>query len=142
MINFFKEGVRFRISHREALAKWIVKAFRENNLSAENVNYIFCSDRYLLSMNKNFLKHHYFTDVISFDNSSVKGKVEGDIFISIDRIEANAKKFKASFNDELHRVMIHGALHLIGYDDKNAKAKKAMKEAEDYWLKKRSFVQK
>jgi rRNA maturation RNase YbeY len=90
-------------------------------------------------MNKKFLHHNYFTDIITFDNSSEPGKTEADIFISIDRVQANAKKFKTPFKDELHRVMIHGALHLIGFDDKNAANKKKMRQAEDLWLAKRSF---
>jgi probable rRNA maturation factor len=138
-IDFFKEDVKFRLNHSEELKQWILSAFRSNKKSPQHISYIFCSDKYLLAMNKKFLHHHYFTDIITFDNTTVAGKIEADIFISIDRIQANAKKFNTLFKDELHRVMIHGALHLIGYDDKKPALKKKMQVAEDAWLGKRSF---
>ncbi len=123
----------------EALKKWILLAFKENETAVLGINYIFCSDKYLLKLNKEYLGHNYFTDIITFDNSKEKGTAEADVFISSDRVMANAKKFKSTFRDELHRVMIHGALHLMGYDDKTPKAEKAMRQAEEYWLRKRSF---
>lgn len=141
-VHFFKEGVRIRLQNRDQLKKWILQLFRENNLDVENINYVFCSDRYLLKMNKNYLDHHYLTDIITFDNSVEKGKVEADVFISTDRVAANAKKFNVAFRDELHRVLVHGALHLAGYDDKKISGRNKMREAEDYWLKKRRFLQK
>ena len=139
MINYFKEDVRFRLNHSDDLKKWITKLFSSNKLRIANLNYIFCSDAYLKKMNKKFLNHDYFTDVITFDNSFEPKNIVADIFISIDRVAANAEKFQSTFQDELHRVMIHGALHLTGMDDKNAKAKVAMKKQEDLWLKKRKF---
>ena len=138
-IDFFKEDVKFRLLHSEELKTWILKAFKVNKMNIQHISYIFCSDRYLLSMNKKFLHHHYYTDIITFDNSTEPGKIEADIFISIDRIQANAKEFKSLFKDELHRVIIHGALHLIGYDDKKPALKKKMQMAEDSWLEKRNF---
>lgn len=116
-----------------------MKLFKENKLVVEDINYIFCSDRYLLKMNKDYLSHNYYTDIITFDNSTSQGKVEADIFISSDRVRANAETFKSNFRDELHRVMIHGALHLMGFKDKNAKDEKAMRKAEEFWLAKRRF---
>lgn len=138
-IQFFKEDVSFRLMNAEALKKWILLAFKKNETAVIGINYIFCSDKYLLKLNKEYLGHNYFTDIITFDNSKEKGTVEADIFISSERVAANAKKFKTGFRDELHRVMIHGALHLMGYDDKTTKAEKAMRQAEDYWLGKRGF---
>ena len=138
-IHFFKEDVKFRLLHSNELKQWIFKAFKSNKKNIQQINYIFCSDQYLLQMNKQYLKHNYFTDIITFDNSSDPKKKEADIFISIDRVKANAKAFKIPFKDELHRVMIHGALHLIGYDDKKPENKKKMKRAEDAWLEKRGF---
>jgi probable rRNA maturation factor len=138
-IHFFKEDVKFRLLHSNELKEWILRAFRSNKKNIQQINYIFCSDQYLLKMNKQYLKHNYFTDIITFDNSSDPKKKEADIFISIDRVKANAAAFNISFNDELHRVMIHGALHLIGYDDKTPANKKKMKLAEDAWLEKRGF---
>ena len=93
-------------------------------------------------MNKKFLHHNYFTDIITFAHSAEKKKIEADIYISIDRIKINAQKFKVTLNDELHRVLIHGILHLTGYDDKSEKKRVEMKKAEDYWLSKRIFLQK
>ena len=138
-IHFFKEDVSFRLLQQDGLKKWIRKAFKENKIDISELNYIFCSDKYLLRLNKEYLSHSYFTDIITFDNSTTKVMVEADIFISSDRVLANAKKFKTTFRDELHRVMIHGALHLMGYNDKSASEEKVMREAEDFWLEKRNF---
>ena len=138
-IDFFKEDVTFRILHSDELKRWILKAFRDNKKKVQHISYIFCSDKYLLLMNKKFLHHNYFTDIITFDNSTEPGKIEADIFISIDSVKANAKNFNTLFKDELHRVVIHGALHLIGYDDKNDANRKKMRQAEDSWLAKRNF---
>ncbi len=87
-------------------------------------------------MNVKFLKHNYFTDIITFDNSLVKKKIVGDIFISIDTVRLNAKQYKTTFDNELHRVMIHGLLHLVGYSDKTPAKQKVMRGMEDLWLKK------
>jgi len=138
-IHFFKEDVKFRLLHSDELKQWILSAFRVNKKRVHHISYIFCSDKYLLAMNKKFLDHHFFTDIITFDNSTEPGKIESDIFISIDRVQENARKFNTLFKDELHRVMIHGALHLIGYDDKKPANKKKMQSAEDAWLEKRRF---
>ncbi len=138
-IHFFKEDVSFRLNNQELLKSWVLGAFREKKITVQEINYIFCSDIYLLKMNKQFLNHNYFTDIITFDNSTEKGRVEADIFISYHSVLANAKKFKSAFRDELHRVMIHGALHIMGYDDKSVRKEKEMRIAEEYWLKKRKF---
>ena len=138
-IHFFKEDIKFRLLHSDELKQWILSAFRVNKKKVHHISYIFCSDKYLLAMNKKFLHHNYFTDIITFDNSTEPGQIESDIFISIDRVQENAKKFNKPFKDELHRVMIHGALHLIGYDDKKPANKKKMQSAEDSWLEKRRF---
>lgn len=98
-----------------------------------NISYIFCTDSYLLSINKQFLKHNYFTDIITFDYTEAK-TIKGEIYISIDRIKENAETFKVLFKDELFRVMIHGMLHLIGYDDKTPALKKIMTQKENEYL--------
>jgi probable rRNA maturation factor len=138
-IDFFKEDVSFRLLHSDELKRWILKAFSDNNKRIQHISYIFCTDKYLLGMNKKFLHHNYFTDIITFDNSLEPGKIEADIFISIDSVQTNAKKFNTLFKDELHRVIIHGALHLIGFDDKNDANRKKMRQAEDLWLARRNF---
>jgi rRNA maturation RNase YbeY len=95
-----------------------------------------------LQLNRQFLHHNYFTDIITFDNSIGKNKIEADIYISVDRVKVNAKRFKVAFDNELHRVLIHGILHITGFDDKSEQKSDEMKKAEDYWLSKRGFLQK
>ena len=136
-IHFLKEEVKFRFLHQDGLRKWIIKAIRSEGYQLENLNIIFCSDKKLLQMNKDYLQHNYYTDIITFDLSSVKKTVEGDIFISVETVLTNSQRFKTTFQDELHRVMIHGVLHLLGYSDKNPKAQAMMKKMEDKWLDKR-----
>lgn len=130
-ILFFKEDVQFRLNGQEALRKWIQKIVRREKKKCGDLNFIFCSDAYLLKMNKEYLDHNYFTDIITFDNSTDKAILQGDIFISADRVRENAKTFSVTFDNELRRVMIHGVLHLCGYKDKTKKDQLAMKQAED-----------
>lgn len=98
------------------------------------INVIFCSDQYLLQLNKGYLKHDYFTDILTFDLSEGAGPLEGDLFISIPRIRENAKLLKVDFSQELHRVIVHGVLHLMGYSDKKSADKARMREKEDAYL--------
>jgi rRNA maturation RNase YbeY len=133
-IHFFKESVSFRLTKQNQLQKWIKTAAKKEKFTVDNLNYIFCSDKYLKKINKDYLNHNYFTDIITFDISTQKGKIEGDIFISVDRVQANAKQYKVSPVDELRRVMIHGLLHLTGYKDKTPKDQAEMRKMEDYWL--------
>ena len=138
-IFFFKERIKFRLSKRKQLKDWIIEIIKKEGYSISNINFIFCTDSSLRKINKQYLDHDYFTDIITFDNSVLKKTIEGDIFISIDRVIVNSKKFTGSFNDELHRVMAHGVLHLIGYGDKTKSQKTEMKTKEDFWLKRRTF---
>ena len=138
-IFFFKERIKFRLSKRKQLKGWILEIIKKEGYSISNINFIFCTDSSLRKINKQYLDHDYFTDIITFDNSVLKKTIEGDIFISIDRVIVNSKKFTSSFNDELHRVMAHGVLHLIGYGDKTKSQKTEMKTREDFWLKRRTF---
>ena len=133
-IHFFKEGVRFRLNKQSELLVWLKATARKESYKIHTLNYIFCSDAYLLEMNKNYLNHNYFTDIITFDNSVEKKIIEGDIFISIDTVSKNAKRFETSFDNELHRVMIHGLLHLLGHKDKTEKDKKKMRLMEEKYL--------
>ena len=135
-IFFFKEGVSFRLPSKETLQLWLSKEAGKEGCSISNINFIFCSDKLLKKMNRQYLHHDFFTDIITFDNSSTESAMlEGDIFISIDTVRKNSKKFGSTFNDELCRVMAHGVLHLIGYDDKNPKQYDKMKQLEDKWLR-------
>ena len=138
-IHFFKEDIRFRLNHAGLLKKWIHSVFRFYRISPGHINYVFCSDPFLRKLNKDFLKHDYYTDILTFNVSDDQKKPEADIFISIDRVRADSKKFSTTFTDELHRVIVHGALHLSGLNDRNSREQKKMKAAEDYWLSKRRF---
>ena len=138
-IFFFKENIRFRLLNQDSLRAWILSRVKKAGYSISNINFIFCSDSYLRKMNKEYLEHDYNTDIITFDNSIVKKEIIGDVFISIDRVTANAKNYSVTFNDELHRVMAHGVLHLLGYGDKNEKQKEVMRRMENEWLGKRGF---
>lgn len=142
MINFFTEDIEFKFKNRRACKKWIISALEEEgvftNRKLEELSIIFCSDEYLLDMNKKYLDHDYFTDVITFDNSE-ENNFSGDIFISVDRVRENAETFGQLFIDELHRVIIHGVLHLSGYDDRTDSEQITMRSREDYYLAKRGF---
>jgi rRNA maturation RNase YbeY len=142
MINFFTEDIKFNFKNRRACKRWILSALEEEGIlkkrKFEELSVIFCSDEYLLEMNKKYLNHDYFTDVITFDNSE-ENTFSGDIFISIDRVIDNAGTFGQLFINELHRVIIHGVLHLSGYDDATEQEQKSMRSKEDYYLAKRGF---
>jgi rRNA maturation RNase YbeY len=132
-IHFFKEGVTFRLKGKELLQEWIARVIRKEKRKAGTINFIFCSDPYLKKMNRQYLQHESNTDVITFDNSE-NGLVSGDIFISTDRVTFNAKQYGTAFDEELHRVMIHGILHLLGYDDRTEKQEKEIRRKEDEYL--------
>lgn len=134
-ILFFHEDTTFRLKDRTIVRAWLKKVAKKEGYSILGLNYIFCSDEYLLQINKDFLEHDYYTDIITFDQSEVKGKMEGDIFISIDRVKDNAKTEGTTFTEELHRVLAHGVLHLTGYKDKTPKDAKKMRAKEEEALK-------
>jgi rRNA maturation RNase YbeY len=119
--------------------QWIKDTIIAEGFKLKELTYVFCSDAYLLPMNQQYLDHDTYTDIITFDNSEVEGDIVGDIFISVERVRENAAKFNISETDELHRVIIHGALHLLGYTDKSVVTKKKMTQKEDEYLAKRSF---
>ncbi len=133
-IEFISEDLDFQLDEPEKAKHWILRAVAEEQATLSFVNYIFCSDDYLHQMNVEHLKHNTLTDIITFPYSETT--VEGDIFISIDRVRDNAETFKVTFEQELARVMIHGVLHLLGYNDKNSIEKAKMTEKENYYLAK------
>ncbi|MBT1703117.1 rRNA maturation RNase YbeY [Chryseosolibacter indicus] len=137
LINYFVEDVDFKIPYPRKTSNWISRIIKGERYKLKEINYIFCSDEYLNKINVDFLNHTSLTDIITFDNSSEKGVVESDIYISIERVKENSAKFNSGFLDELNRVMIHGVLHLLGYKDKTAKAKALMRKKEDACLMKR-----
>jgi rRNA maturation RNase YbeY len=133
-INFFVQDIDFKLPLPRKTSQWIKRVIKKDRFSVSELNYIFCSDEYLRQINIQFLNHDSYTDIITFDNSTEKGEIEGEIYISIERVKENAAKYRNSFNEELHRVMIHGVLHLMGYKDKGIKAKYEMREKEDVSL--------
>ena len=133
-VSFFYE-VPVALKHRTALKEFIQVIFRREKVKLAGLNYIFCSDQRLLEINRQFLQHDYFTDIITFELSAPKDPVEGEIYISIDRVRENAQHHASSFTRELHRVIFHGVLHLCGYKDKTTLEEKVMREKEDHYLK-------
>ena len=117
-VQFYFLDRKPTLKERTRLKLFIEGLFRLEKKKLGNLSYIFCSDEHLLGINKDFLKHDFFTDVITFDLSPSKINIEGEVYLSVDRIKDNAKQLGVSFKDELHRVMFHGALHLCGYKDK------------------------
>ena len=132
-IHFFSEDVSFQLKNKNAVRKWLKSVIIYEQHSLLTLNYIFCSDAYLLEINTKYLNHNYFTDVITFDNSSSE-LLEGDIFISIDRIFDNSTKFNSTFDFELFRVMVHGLLHLLGYNDHSNSEIAQIRLKENYYL--------
>lgn len=132
MISFNYE-VDFKLNNEELLSIWIKNALVKEGFKLGEINYVFCDDAYLHKLNVEFLAHDTYTDIISFDYTVGK-LVQGDIFISIDRVDENSKLFNASFEDELNRVMIHGVLHYCGYKDKSETQKAEMRSRENYFL--------
>mgnify|MGYP006292505977 FL=1 len=133
-IRFFRNGVRFRLTESGLLKKWLEKVAHKEGGRLEGLNYIFCTDTFLLEMNRTHLGHDYFTDIITFDLSVDSGLITGDIYISVDRVRENATEFKEPFSRELQRVMVHGLLHLLGYKDKTKAEKEAMRRKEEACL--------
>lgn len=133
-VRFFSEGVSFKLKHSRKTVRWIKETIANENCTVGELSFIFCTDEYLMSINVDFLKHHTLTDIITFDHAENKGEISGDIFISIDRVKENAPKFNSTFEEELHRVLVHGVLHLIGYGDKSQSEKTEMRKKEDAYL--------
>lgn len=134
VIFFHSEKIKFSLSRKNIISNRLLRTIKKEGADCEKINFIFCSDSFLLSLNKKYLHHDTLTDILTFDYSTDKKKISGEIFISIDRVKENAKKFKVAFSNELHRVMIHGILHLLGYKDKSKAKKTRMRQKEDYYL--------
>lgn len=139
-ISFFSEDIDFTLQHKQKIRQWIVATAKAEGLSRiAELNFIFCSDEYLLDINKQYLNHDTYTDIVTFDNSEEPGTLAGDIYISVERVQDNASKFGVPEWDELCRVIIHGVLHLCGYLDKKKDDKTLMTQKEDEYLEKRDF---
>jgi probable rRNA maturation factor len=138
-IYFCEEDITYKLKHKTAVRQWVTETIKAEGYKLKELNYIFCPDSYLLQINQQYLNHDTYTDIITFDNSETERVITGDIFISIDRIRENALKFNITETDELHRVIIHGALHLLGYTDKTVVTKQKMTQKEDLYLNLRDF---
>ncbi len=136
MIQFFNEDVDFKVPQSRKTKMWLKSIIETEGFALNQLNYIFCSDEYLLNINRQYLDHDFYTDIITFDNSEDDGMIEGDIFISIERVSENAAELHKSFEEELCRVLAHGVLHLVGFDDLEDEQEIEMRKKEDYYLAK------
>lgn len=136
-VQFFYENTPFKLKQALKLKAWVKEVIQKEGFQLKSLSYVFCTDEDLLQRNIQFLNHKTLTDIITFDLSEEEGLIEGEIYISIDRVRENATKFSKTFEDELHRVLIHGVLHLAGYKDKKADQKAEMRKREDFYLRKR-----
>jgi len=132
-VKFFNEDSNYQLQQKRIIKDWIKNTIQNEKDKLGAINYIFTSDNYLLTINNEYLSHNYYTDIITF-NYCDNNTINGDIFISIDSIRNNSARFGVTFINELHRVMIHGILHLIGYDDQTDEQKAIMREKENYYL--------
>jgi rRNA maturation RNase YbeY len=132
-ISFNNQSIPFKLKNKAKLKLWIKSVVEKEKHTLGTINYVFCDDAELLEINLKHLNHNTFTDIITFDYTEGV-KINSDIFISINRVEENAKKFKVSFEEELHRVMIHGVLHLCGYKDKSKSDTELMRKKENWAL--------
>jgi len=134
MVSFFNQSLSFKLKEKTKLKNWIKTVTEKEKHKLGNINYIFCTDDELLEINIRHLNHKTLTDIITFDYTEGK-TIHSDIYISVERVEENAKKFKVTFDEELHRVMIHGILHLCGYKDKTKADAELMRKKENASLK-------
>ncbi len=131
-INFFQEETSFQLNQKLLRKKWLKSIAEKEKFKIVDLNYIFCSDEYLYKINVEYLDHKTYTDIITFDNSEEEQKIEGDIFISIDRVRENSKKLQIPIQDELSRVISHGLFHLMGYKDKKKEEAELMRSKEEF----------
>jgi probable rRNA maturation factor len=135
-ISFHAADIKLPPLQKAVLKKFIASQAMKEAKKKLQIAYVFCSDEYLLKMNRHFLEHDFYTDIITFPLSETEMEIEAEIYISIDRVKDNATKFKSDFSEELHRVIFHGVLHLIGYRDKSRADKETMRTKENEWLRK------
>ena len=135
MIHFNSEDAIFDLPDKEGIVCWINDVVKNEGQATDEINFIFCSDDYLLSLNQQYLDHNYFTDILTFDYRDTSNQpLTGDIYISIDRVIENARQHDMTFDNELQRVMIHGILHMLGYNDHTPEEKASMRKKEDACL--------
>lgn len=135
MIRFFNEDVDYKLPQKLAVKKWLTAQAKAEGHDLGDLNYIFASDEYVLQVNRDYLQHDYYTDIITFDNREfAEDPIEGDIYVSIDRVADNAAQLSVPAEQEMRRVLAHGLLHLCGYGDKTDEDAAAMRAKEDEWL--------
>ena len=139
MVRYFTEDIKFNYKERRRTSKWLKLVAESEIRRLGDMSVIFCSDPYILDVNLKYLQHDYFTDIITFDYCE-GDTLSGDLFISIDSVRENAAFYKTEFEEELNRVIVHGVLHLIGYDDHTEADKKEMRSKENYYLSLRELV--
>jgi probable rRNA maturation factor len=134
MIRFFNEDSLYKLPQKQAIRKWLTQQAKAEGFRMGDLNYIFCSDEHVLQVNRDYLDHDYYTDIITFDQSEEEDLIEGDIFISVDRVSDNAAQLGIPAEQEMRRVLAHGLLHLCGYGDKSPEEEHAMRAKENEWL--------
>lgn len=134
MIRFFNEDVPYKLPQKQATRQWLNQQAKQEGYSVGELNYIFCSDEHVLQVNRDYLQHDFYTDIITFDQSEDEDKLEGDIFISVERVADNATQLGISPDNEMRRVLAHGLLHLCGYGDKTNEEAAQMRAKEEEWL--------
>lgn len=134
-VRFFFNESYISLHQRQALKTAIARLFQTEKIKLNSLNIIFCSDEFLLKINKEFLSHNYYTDIVTFYYSRKGQPIEAELYISVDRVRANAKSLDVSIKTELHRVVFHGCLHLCGYGDKSSQQIKKMREREEFYLR-------
>jgi len=135
LIQFFAEDVDHELPNPTKARRWLKFVIDQEEHALNSLNYIFCSDEYLLNMNREHLNHDYYTDIITFDTSDDPKQIEGEIYISIERVNENAATNEVTEEEELRRVMVHGVLHLLGFKDETEMEKEKIRDKEDYYLK-------
>jgi len=133
-VHFYFEKVAVSLKDRNKLKRFIKSLIAREKKQLNHLNYIFCSDKALLEINRKYLDHNFYTDIITFDLSSSPKEIFADFYISVDRIKENAKSLKVSLKEELHRVMFHGVMHLCGYNDKTESQRRVMRKKEDFYV--------
>ena len=133
-INFFKDSTKFKLEKRRELRKWINNVVNSEKCNIEWINFVFCNDRILADMNIKYLNHNTLTDILTFSFNDKGEMISGEIYISVQRVRENASTYKVVFENELHRVMIHGILHLLGYKDSTINEKLIMRQKENFYL--------
>lgn len=134
MIRFFNEDTPYKLPQKQATRQWLKQQAEAEGFRIGDLNYIFCSDEHVLQVNRDYLDHDYYTDIITFDQSEEEDLLEGDIFISVDRVVDNAAQLGVAPIQEMRRVLAHGLLHLCGFGDKTPEEEQAMRAKENEWL--------